>query len=1110
MKNTNERTLEASPALFDQTDTSGNYTLSHWVIVDRNFQRAMRLDKDQSSNQAIDGYVVQGTAKNALMTMATHILGSNQRAFTWTGPYGCGKSSLALVLSSLVGTGELQKRVQTILKLDENDPIASAFNCTAGWHQLLMVGRQHSLTKDLASKLNVDADGRAVTKALEQIAKQQKEGFLFIIDELGKYLEADCASENAYLLQEIAETANRYPGRFIFVGILHQAVDVYASKLPRNVRDEWSKVQGRFVDIPLLSSSEETIELLGHSFDHTNGNPPIPTFFTHLVKDVAHAFALKRPEMEDRISGLLMSCWPLHPVTTLLLGPISRRKFSQNERSIYSFLSASEPLGFRNFTELNTTAVTYEPADYWDYLKENFEASILTTSDSHRWLTAVEAISRAERTCDPLAIRLAKSIAIIDLFRNGSGIEATREILAASINATEKELETVLGQLIANKVIIERRFANSFAVFAGSDFDLDAALKTALANMGSVDTVVLERFLTQTPIVAREYYLRMGTMYWFNRHILLASELSTFLSAKRKPDGSVGTFVLLLPNSVDEEFDEDRLRTIYASNGLSHSDERHYILGYPRNGRRILELLEELQALSIVSKDPLLEGDETGRAEVRVRTNFISQKIQDEIALSYAGSVWYSGGEKARQINKTQELVQFATTICDSIFNQSPELNNESLNRDHLSTQNSSARRELMNHMVLNRHDENLGFEGFPPAYAFYLSLLKDLHVFKDNHYDFELDLSENSTFCYLWQATEHYLKTHNLSSAKDICAFWAKPPFGLKAGPMPILLLAFYLARQDNLAVYLGGAFQSSFTTATVDEWLVDPSRIAFRWVETAKSHENYLNDLAERLGTMTTLKVQSTPLGIARVIVAIILKAPQWALRSTSYTPNTLKLKTAAQKASDPIQFLFRDIPAIYEQPIDKALAKCVTDSLEEFVKAMPGMIGKVREVLFTALQADPSDLESLHRRAANVRKLSGDVAFDGFVARLERFQDHQSDIEGLISLATSRPSSMWTDREIEAAKTKLADLAYRFRQLEGKASLRGRDSLRRVFTVTFAGKESDLQMPVEVDIKDQTVIDEKASLVKEHLKGLPINIALAILSEAGINLVNDQKNE
>lgn len=74
--------------------------LSELVSVHRNFLRSIRLDTDLGRADAISGYILQSPAKQLLDITGSYLLESQQKAFTWTGPYGGGKSSLALTLAS--------------------------------------------------------------------------------------------------------------------------------------------------------------------------------------------------------------------------------------------------------------------------------------------------------------------------------------------------------------------------------------------------------------------------------------------------------------------------------------------------------------------------------------------------------------------------------------------------------------------------------------------------------------------------------------------------------------------------------------------------------------------------------------------------------------------------------------------------------------------------------------------------------------------------------------------------------------------------------------------------------------------------------------------------
>ena len=68
---------------------------------------------------------------------------------------------------------------------------------------------------------------------------------------------------------------------------------------------------------------------------------------------VSQVIAKRRPNSPTNLKQSLINCWPLHPVTASLLGPISRKKFSQNERSVFGFLASAEPLGFTDFLNSN-------------------------------------------------------------------------------------------------------------------------------------------------------------------------------------------------------------------------------------------------------------------------------------------------------------------------------------------------------------------------------------------------------------------------------------------------------------------------------------------------------------------------------------------------------------------------------------------------------------------------------------------------------------------------------------------------------------------------------------------------------------------------------------
>ena len=101
--------------------------LANRVTVSRRFQRAIRIDTDLDDPSALEGFVCPQSSAAVLETMARHVSETGQGAFTWTGPYGSGKSSLVIALSALLG-GDEQTRCSaaSVIGLDAAEAVWSA------------------------------------------------------------------------------------------------------------------------------------------------------------------------------------------------------------------------------------------------------------------------------------------------------------------------------------------------------------------------------------------------------------------------------------------------------------------------------------------------------------------------------------------------------------------------------------------------------------------------------------------------------------------------------------------------------------------------------------------------------------------------------------------------------------------------------------------------------------------------------------------------------------------------------------------------------------------------------------------------------------------------
>lgn len=1091
----------------------GQPTLAGVVSISREFLRSVRIDTDLGREDSLSGYICQGTARSLLENMSKQIVETNQRAFTWTGPYGGGKSSLALSLCSLVSANpKLRAKARQVLGLTDESMVQRAFSTRSeGWLVVPVVGKRADVQAELSHALDVargsgpsrrkNAD---VISELVDEAERHPNGVLVVIDELGKLLEATALEGGDIgFFQDLAECASRCSNKLVVVGILHQAFDAYASRLGREARDEWAKVQGRYIDIPLVAGADEVIELVGRAI--TLKEPPDLKHAAKIAERVADSIKARRPGTPDGLAASLLACWPLHPVTAALLGPISRRKFGQNERSTFGFLASREPLGF--VEHLNGHAADwssmYGPADYWDYLRANLEPAILASPDGHRWAQACEAVERAESKGTERHVALTKAIALIELFRSGSGLVADNHVLEVSVRGVNEEsIPQLLKDLAEWKVLIERRHLSAWGIYAGSDFDIEGAVRQARAEIGEPDLDRISTLSDLQPVLAKRLYQETGTMRWFNRALARLDGIEQLAENYRQKPGSVGTFVMCLPSlGTRTKSAEHRVR--HASSTASET----LLLGTPKNAERIAELSLELAAAERVSKTHAeLQGDPVARRELVGRIEAVRSALEEELADAFSTCLWYRQGISVNS-KHDKPLTVLASEIAREVYSKTPPIFSELINREEPSSNSVKARKDLMYRMVSHASQQKLGYDGFPADAGLYFTVLNNpgLHrQLSDGSWGFTdpYSTAKWAQFNPWWYATRlDALTDGKTTTLAYLYGRWADVPYGIRSGVMPVLSLAFFMAHRSQLALYIAGAFTPELSEAVVDEWMLDPRRIAFKHVEASKDQVKLVGALATSVAQRSKTEVEAAPLDVARGLVSIIVGLPEWTKRTLTVSKLAQEVRGMLLRANDPHKVLFADLPTLLQakdpEEIDRRLAE-VTD---ELTGAYGAMLGRIRHYLLDALDHVGRPLSELCQRAGTVKGITGDLRLDAFASRLEIADDSAALIEGLISLAVSKPPAQWGDRDIDAAMGALAGWAVDFRKAEAMAPLRNRPSTRRLLGVVFgASHGQDRSGYVDIAEKDTPAVDRLVKAFLADTVGERPEVILAALAEAG----------
>ena len=782
---------------------------------------------------------------------------------------------------------------------------------------------------------------------------------------------------------------------------------------------------------------------------------------------------------------MLEDCWPLHPIVSCLLGPVSRRRFGQNQRSIFGFLNSAEPQGFQDFLRNAVDGDLYGPDRLWDYLRINLEPSILASPDGHRWALAVDALERCEAMGgDDLHLRLLKVIAMLDLLKDRSGLVASPGLLKLALQVpSDKEFAAALADLQSWSLIVFRKFSDAYAIFEGSDFDIDHAVQQALTGMGEVNFAALNAAADLQPIVAKRHYHETGALRWFDVRIVLLSEVKDAVAGYRPRHGAIGGFFLAIPMQGEtEEAAKEICRT-----ALRKTREWDILVGLSPRCWSIPGLATELSALERVRDEtPDLQGDRVARTEVLARIAILQGQLESELARAFDNASWYGKQADAKPLLHA-ELNGRASDLADVRFASAPRLHNELLGRIKPSSNAVAAHNALLKRMVLNEGTARLGIEGFPAEGGLFASLLEATGLYRETADGWrfvppETDADSPHNLAPTWQAARDLLRAnaHRAVPIAEIYDVWRRAPFGIKDGLLPVLAVAFLLSQRGTFAFYRQGIFQARVSDLDIDYLARDPADVQLRWMNLTETSRRLLSEMADivrDLDERNDLR-HLEPIDVARGLVAIHDRLPPWVGRTQRLSGNAKRVRQLFKQANDPNKLIFDDIPKVLNdaQGADEEetiqIASRVREGLEELRQAYPAMLNRMKETLLAELQVpngSPAMLAELRTRAENIRDLGGDHRLEAFIIRLARFEGRDEDMESLAGMAVNKPFRHWVDADIDRASVELAAMAQRFMRAETFARVKGRRDKRHAMAVVVGMDGRPTPLHDEFDIAD-----------------------------------------
>lgn len=1104
--------------------------------IQTRFLRSANLERDFADPSALVGYIVTNHINSSLKRLAAGLdPKSGQRAWRITGDYGSGKSSFALLLAHLLSGREkelptkirtnidftelrkVERRFVPVLINGSREPLAVAVLRTVERAVRESYDKRNSsevlgrigktLSKDVAAIDDREAVSIILDANRELIAKKRGRGLFIIIDELGKFLEFAALHperQDIFFLQQLAEASSRSGKEPIFVvGLLHQGFNAYADRLSQASQKEWEKVAGRFEEILFDQPLDQVVHLIAAALNAKRDLLPggINKCAKTVMRQVVEWGWLGNSVSATVLTQSAADIYPLHPTVIPVLVRLFSR-FGQNERSLFSFLSSSEPHGLQSFcSQKPATNTFFRLSDLYDYAASSFGHRLSVQSYRNHW-NHIDSLIRSFPARDEVERSVLKAAGILNLV-NSPELTPTEEalVLAVSGDADAAVVRAAINRLHKQShILYQRGRSGGYCLWSHASVDLEGAYEEAgkaVAHNMRV-SMRIKDYLDSRPIVARRHYIQTGNLRHFDISYCGADDLKDEIGRPlEKADGRI--IVTLCENA------EECIAGEAAAKG--HRGNPELLVGMTEPLSNLEKLLHEVERWEWVQKNtPELQEDRYANEEVLRQLEASRQTLEKQIqyytglrqsSQTAASSLrWFNDGKRVK-IGTNKEITTYLSSLCDDLYGSAPKIQNELVNRRSISTAAASARMRLIERMFAAADKPYLGMDSTkkPPEMSIYLSILRQakLHIEKKSCWALNEPKTGHDTDP-LNIAPGIRCVLEMLESSPDVrvnvSRFFAAlrtRPYGIRDGVIPILLALVIVNHQHEIALYENGTFLSRVGSDELQRLIKNPGAFDLQYCRVQGIRLTLFEQLLNALNVRKNGSAEV--LDIVRPLCTYVSELPPYSLQTKRLAKGTLAVREHILSAREPVKLLFTDLPSVLgygpfvsdgtkekrsdAQQFSLALKTCI----DELRMAHSELNERIRQKLLDAF-----DLCNAHCSFQEFRSLVSERAeklivcvkepdLKAFCFRLKDDQLSEPDwIESVAAGVANTPPTRWRDEDEQTFEEGLTRLARRFAKLES-------------LNYQGGGKHVEDSLRVAVTRNDGTEQDEVICLSKSE---------------------------
>jgi hypothetical protein len=1068
------------------------------------FLRSAHLERDFRDSVALSGYIRTDFIQECCNRISDGLRPkSGRRAWRVTGDYGSGKSSFALLIANALASRESKLPPQLVgvfdfKKLGVTQPAFLPVLVTCS-RQPIGISLLHALHTSITSVykrgakskpaelidrlLNAKAEPNdeqivdAILDANSQIIADSKgQGLLIVVDELGKFLEFAAINphrQDVFILQRLAEVASRSGNEPLFIlCLLHQGFNAYADHLNQSAQREWEKVAARFDEIVFNQPVEQVGHLIASALNvRLDQIPQEQTFSlrqaTQRAVDLGWFGAGQRQPLVDLATRL----YPLHPTVLPVLIRAFRR-FGQNERSLFSFLLSNEPFGLRAFSEQQLhKAEPYRLSNLFDYVRSNFGHKLTVASYRSHW-SLIESVIESYGTDELLHIQILKTVGLLNLLNDDllATVETVVCAVAGDDHGHQRQVKAALEKLqTVKRVLYDRGRGRGFCLWPHASVDLEKAFDDARRAVQTPQRVasLIKEYLESRPIVARRHYIETGNLRHFDVRYCSVTDLSGLVDEPN--DYADGVIVVPLCETVSE-----RSVAVEFANRQEMIARLNWLVAVPQPLSNLGNLVQEVQRWEWVATNTLeLNADKYGREEVSRQRQAaraqLEQRIQSQVGFKQFGErtslVWFHRGESL-EIKDGRHLLSELSRICDETYADAPHVHNELVNRRSLSSAAAAARMRLVHKMFTDGKSPLLGMnpDKKPPEMSMYLSVLLNTGIHQEHggvwriaepHYHRDKKCRVLPTLKKIRAVVQSQPDARVKIS--DLFDELRHPPYGVRNGMIPLLLTAFAIAQEQDVAFYKDGSFLREMTGEHMLVLTKQPERFEIQYCKIEGVRAELFEKLLSVLEVKPSRERRTELLDVVKPLCVFVAQLQIYVHNTKKLSSTALSVRDAILAAREPSKLLFNDLPKAFgfepfhaNSPANKEVQMFIRGlkaALDELRAAFTELQERLRKLLREAFDL-PGGFQqfrtALARRAEQVVLGVNEPKLRAFCLRLMDDNLPESEwLESLGSFLALKPPAKWHDAEEDLFVQELSLLSTRFHRVESIVFADGKPS-------------------------------------------------------------------